>query len=419
MLGIMTAAALAAGLQGGGAVEHWRFALDVRGEGETERVELPFEVDLDTTTGRATIRNGEERIAVPEAHRDAAAFTLDFPHYDSRLELHRVESDTAFETFEGTWTKTRGAGATSVVPVRAVLGPTHRFEPVEGLSVGADAVAGRWRVAFSSSDVPAVGVFESDGSTGVTGTFLTDTGDYRYLAGDVSRRTCASRASTARTPSGSRPTRRVPASSPAASSAAAPGGRRAGARCATTTRHSPTRRHDFGLREVSLVEHLAFPDADGAWRPLWNVDRPLVVELFGSWCPNCHDAAVLLEELHREHGESVDVVGLAFELTGDFARDAEQVRRFREARGVTYPLLIGGTADKGRAAQALGITDTVLAFPTTIVLDRNGHVVRVYSGFSGPATGAAYVRVREILEDAVRRRSPCRARVSADSSSRT
>ncbi len=46
--------------------------------------------------------------------------------------------------------------------------------------------AGRWKVRFETSERPAVGVFEARGSD-VTGTFLTSTGDDRFLAGSYER----------------------------------------------------------------------------------------------------------------------------------------------------------------------------------------------------------------------------------------
>jgi hypothetical protein len=77
-------------------------------------------------------------------------------------------------------------------------------------------------------------------------------------------------------------------------------------------------------------------------------------------------------------------------VTGDRARDAEQVRRYAARHGVTWPLLVAGLADKDKATASLGLLDKVRAFPTTIFLDEKGQVRAVYTGFSGPATGAAY-----------------------------
>jgi hypothetical protein len=47
-------------------------------------------------------------------------------------------------------------------------------------------------------------------------------------------------------------------------------------------------------------------------------------------------------------------------------------------------------SDKTLAAETLPMLNHVLAFPTTIFIDRNGSVKRIHTGFSGPGTGAYY-----------------------------
>lgn len=55
--------------------------------------------------------------------------------------------------------------------------------------------------------------------------------------------------------------------------------------------------------------------------------KATIIELFGSWCPNCHDAAELLTQLQSEYDDQrLKIVGLAFELTGDKDRDRQQVQ---------------------------------------------------------------------------------------------
>ena len=80
---------------------------------------------------------------------------------------------------------------------------------------------------------------------------------------------------------------------------------------------------------------------------------------------------------------------LAFEVTGDFERDARQVRIYAERHGVEYPLLVAGLSDKDEASRAFPVLDRVRSYPTTIFTDRDGGVRAIHTGFSGPATGAA------------------------------
>ena len=84
----------------------------------------------------------------------------------------------------------------------------------------------------------------------------------------------------------------------------------------------------------------------------------------------------------------LEVVGIAYEFTGDVERDRRQVRRFAERHGVDYTLLLGGISDKDGAGETLPDLTAVLSYPTSVFIGRDGKVARIYSGFSGPGTGA-------------------------------
>ena len=79
-----------------------------------------------------------------------------------------------------------------------------------------------------------------------------------------------------------------------------------------------------------------------------------------------------------------------FENYGDFERAAAATRKFRDGLGITYPMLIAGTAGMDDAATKLPQLTGVFAYPTTIFVDRAGEVRKISAGFSGPATGLRY-----------------------------
>ena len=126
--------------------------------------------------------------------------------------------------------------------------------------------------------------------------------------------------------------------------------------------------------------------------------KVMIVALAGSWCPNCHDEAAFLEPLYREYrGKGVEIVSLMFEHFGDFPRAAEATRRFRQHYGIEYTTLIAGISDKDEAAKKLPMLEHFYAFPTTVFVDRKGVVRKIHTGFSGPATGDHYTQfVREV-----------------------
>ncbi|MBL8901014.1 MAG: TlpA family protein disulfide reductase, partial [Planctomycetes bacterium] len=162
----------------------------------------------------------------------------------------------------------------------------------------------------------------------------------------------------------------------------------------------------LSLAELAFPQVFPLPTSEkSASYPLRSLGDPAfagrarLVQIFGSWCPNCHDACALLAELHQRYGpRGLAIQGLAFELGNDLARDAVQVQRYAARHGISWPLFLAGPADKQRATESLRLLDRVRAYPTTLFLDREGRVRYVLTGFSGPATGAEHARQRARIE---------------------
>jgi thiol-disulfide isomerase/thioredoxin len=350
--------------------------------------ELAFEPRADGREGvRAFLVNGEERIEVPRVAFDGRELLLDMPHYDSRIRARLQGGRLA-----GTWEKRRGAERSATLPFEAVA-------PAPERTPGADAAfLGRWRVDFESEEEDAIAAFHR-GPRGLRGTFLTVTGDYRYLEGatraDELTLSCFDGAHAflfrAREQAD---------------------GSLAGDFWSGDWHHetwTAVRDDRAALPDAfaqtrwdgrTKLGDLRFPDLDGTERALADfAGKATLLVVLGSWCPNCHDEARLLAELdarYRERG--LRILGLAFELTGDFARDAGQVRIFAARHGLAFPFFLCGTADKEAATRALGLVDRVRAFPTTVFVGADGLPRAVHSGFSGPATGEEHLKLRREFE---------------------
>jgi thiol-disulfide isomerase/thioredoxin len=156
----------------------------------------------------------------------------------------------------------------------------------------------------------------------------------------------------------------------------------------------------------------AFPDLDG--RLVTNDDprflgKVVLVDVFGSWCPTCHDAAPVLVRLYQEfHDHGFEIVGLAYEVTGDPAVDGRLVRRFRDKFGIPWPLLLAGTNETQLTAATLPQLQGFTAYPTLVFLGRDGRVRHVHAGFYGPALAEQHARlVKELrarVEEMLRER---------------
>ncbi|MGI9516704.1 MAG: TlpA family protein disulfide reductase [Pirellulaceae bacterium] len=367
----------------------WTMSLNVGSEEQPDWLDFGVQV---AHSSPWFLINGEERIEMP-----------DISYKDTRLELHAfhyaskvvVWWDPVTDTLSGEWTKRRGKDNDAVVPV---IGSRPTEQPWEDPS----KFVGRWSVHFADSEDPAVGVFEkAEGSNQVLGTFLTTTGDYRYLAGGVRdgrlQLSCfdGAHAFLFRADVGS--------------DGSLTGTFKSGnwyetqwtARLDAEATLPDAFTQTVWTDKVALSE-LRFPDLDGNVVALDDerfAGKCRIIEVFGSWCPNCHDAGVYLSELHEKYGDrGLSITGLAFELTGDFETDVAQVRRFADRNDTAYPMLIAGTSDKGEATEQLQVLDRVRSYPTMIFLDAGGHVKAIYTGFSGPATGEAHRKLREQFE---------------------
>ncbi len=154
----------------------WRAWLDSPGG------ELPFALEI-AHEGKgfaATIGNGEERIAIPETRVEGADVVFDIPHYDSSITAKLAPLATRLD---GEWKKRSGVDRWTTLKFHAEAGQAARFKSdVPGV---ATPVAGRWAVKFEHDADPAVAVLRSAANGTVEGTFLTSTGDFRWLAGTI------------------------------------------------------------------------------------------------------------------------------------------------------------------------------------------------------------------------------------------
>jgi len=273
-----------------------------------------------------------------------------------------------------------------VIPFRASRGEWSTSAAPEWL-------AGRWYALFRGTigDTPRIFEFR-DGPAGLEGTIIGNSGDYSHFSGEATRDSFAlSRfdGSFVYLLAGRLVGDTLRGTFHAGLKAQTPfvAVRARG----PSPLKLPT---DVTRADTTAPFRFAFRDVNGR---LVQSDDPqfrgkvLVVDAFGTWCPTCHEAAPALVDLYRSrHPLGLEMVGLAYEVSGDTAVDAALVRRYRDKFDIPFPLLLAGTNDVDAAGATLPQLVGFTAFPTTIFIGRDGRVRQVHAGFYGPATGAQH-----------------------------
>ena len=359
---------------------------------EATEGELPFLMEVKYVNENSfgiEIINGDERIKVePEdikyGHdRQTGKDTLriEFPVFGSYITAVYRE-----RVIEGEWiipTKKISIGFT------AHYGQNQRFTT---LAKTPDAnLSGKWEATFDvnnpTSAYKAVGEFTQNGNI-LRGTFRTETGDYRYLDGEVQANkfylSCFDGAHAFLfegkiLPDGSlvgifRSGKSEPEVWEAKRN---PNAALRDANSLTTAKSS------------NEAINFTFPNADGKPISLSNYgDKVKILQIFGTWCPNCFDETRFLTKYLADNpSDKLAVVALAFERNAEVA--VPQITTYKKKMSVPYEIVVAGTTNKkDSASQRLPWLSKVMAFPTMVFVDKKNHIRRVHTGFDGPATSA-------------------------------
>ena len=147
------------------------------------------------------------------------------------------------------------------------------------------------------------------------------------------------------------------------------------------------------LREGYDTFGFSFPDPSGKLVSLADErfqDKVVLVQIMGTWCPNCLDETKFyVEYLRNNPNPNLEMVALAFEYAKTTEKAFEGIERLKNRVGVEYPVLLAqvGTSSKSKANEKLPMLNHVLSYPTTIYIDKKGEVRKIHTGFNGPATG--------------------------------
>ena len=310
------------------------------------------------------------------------------------ISLDQFDNELAFPIGEGALQGVlrRQDGTGTPLNIKAEPGLTYRFAG-DGLKPAGN-LSGTYDVTFTSSngkDEKVVGLFHQDGNK-LTGTFLRITGDSRYLEGIVEGNNFYLSSFIGSGPSyfkGSFTT-----DGHLTGESVGPRGSQAFSGLLDPKAALPDPYSLTYLKQGYDNFDFSFPDVEGnkiSLRDAKYRNKVVIVTIGGTWCPNCIDETSFLAPWYKANrSRGVEIVSIQYERQTDTAFVRKVLTRMRQRYDIQYDQVFGGIADKQGVANSLPALNTFLAFPTTILIDRKGKVVRIHTGYSGPATGQYY-----------------------------
>ena len=360
----------------------YRATIDVGGGKE-----LPFNFKLGAD-GNIEMYNAEETIEAEEIIYYSDSVRINFQVYEGYI-AGKLDNGNI------SGAKYIKESLDRIVPVKFTHGITDRFLNVKPTDQSVDGI---WEMLFTENDASTFagkGIFKQNGNK-MSGTIRTATGDYRYLEGVVS---------------GTDLKFSVFDGAHAFLFTAMINGNE----ITEGTFHSgdhyqakftATKNAEFELPDEDSLTFLkdgydsfdfSFPDLDDKIISLSDTafeNKVVVVQIMGSWCPNCIDESKYYAEYYRKNAHpDLQFVALAFEYAKTKTSAFKSLNRLKENLGIDYPILLAqiGSSDKTEAQKKVPMLNHLLSYPTTIFIDKTHKVRKIHTGFNGPATGQKYI----------------------------
>lgn len=353
---------------------------------------LPFNFEVKSDS-KLIIFNAEERIEINDISYKNDSVFIKFPVFEGVL-VAKIESND----LNGVFIK---ESVERVVPFSAEFNNSVRFFAENATNTNIEGV---WETVFSEGtddSYIAKGIFYQQNNH-VTGTFRTTTGDYRFLDGVLDGDTLKL----------------------SAFDGAHAFYFKAKLTDSTMNGYFYSGNHwkepfaarinpDYELPDAySLVElnddyntvDFSFPNANGNIVSIGDdlfKDKVVVVQLMGTWCPNCLDESRYFSDYtNNRKPANVEFIALAFEHDKTPEQAFEKINKLQNRLNLKYPILLAqyGSINKKSAQQKLPMLSQVMSYPTMIIMDKKKNVRKILTGFNGPATGDKFTEFKNEFE---------------------
>lgn len=352
--------------------------------------QIPFNFEVSSVGGKQqlAIINSSEHFKVTDVISKGDSVFIKMPLFDSEFRLKQSGNN-----LQGVFVRHLGEKDQQIEFNATAATPWRFFKTPAKTNYN---VTGRWSAIFGEGEDRdlTVGEFKQIGQK-VTGTFLTTTGDYRFLEGTVSGDSlylsCFDGGHAFLF------TANITDNNILTNGKFFSGltGKDVWTAVRSPNAKLPDAYSLSALKPGYKKLDFTFKDLSGKPVSLTNArfkNKVVIVQIMGSWCPNCMDETAYMVNYYKKYQpRGVEVIGLAYERTTDFAKSQKALAQLKNRFDIKYPILITGyTSNKVETAKSLPALTKVVGFPTTIIIDKKGDVRKIHTGFSGPGTGEHY-----------------------------
>lgn len=355
----------------------WRFEL------QAAFADIPFIIQFKENkkglTG--TLENGKESIKLTDIQVAGKNITIPLQMYEMTLELQIVDKGV----MDGFLVR-HNKDPKVKTPVVGKAGVAERFaKQKEAPQIDLN---GRWSVVLShDNNTKETGVllFEQKGST-LNGSILTPTGDYRYIAGQVYGNKFEAASFDG-------------IYNYLLSGEVKDGKLTAKILAGYTTQIEGKKDQKAELPDAYKQTQLPslsfkFPDLKGKMVSLDDPqfkNKPVIVQFFGSWCPNCIDEMnYMIPWYNKNSKRGIEIIALSFERSLNESEAKRQLLKVQKKTKLPYTLLLAGSTSADKPTDKIKGLQNFISFPTTVFLNKKHEVVKVHAGFNGPSTGEFY-----------------------------
>ena len=166
--------------------------------------------------------------------------------------------------------------------------------------------------------------------------------------------------------------------------------------------------------EIPLNELLVNPSF--TLNPLWKdidgnnltlmAQKPLILLIMGTWCPNCADENKLFSEWYNSLSPKFQIIALSVERTQNREKAIELLKKYKQKLNIPFPIVLLSENGNTPPFNLFPELTQIPAFPTTIYFDKQHRPYKATMGFNGPSTHELYQQTQQHIQTILQELSP-------------